>query len=165
MPKLTNKPNEAFMTALKTAGYGFSYETNSGNVSYHRLPTKDADGNYVYNELPIDTKEITTIEKLADKHLEAPELSLIQSACLYAELDIDEHLPVLIKTIKLTDRKRAAKLAAQFSPARTLIYSKLYNRLQGLKAEMKVQFPTVDFDQLYSVTNLKSAWASALTLD
>ena len=163
--KLPNKPTDAFITALETAGYGISYETNSGNAEYHRLPTKDVDGNDVYNELPIDTKEITAIEKLADKHLEAPELNLIQSACLYAELDIDERLPVLIKTIKLTDRKRAAKLAAQFSPTRTLIYSKLYNRLQSIKAEMKVQFPAVDFDKLYSATNLKSAWVNALTLD
>lgn len=161
--KLMNKPTTAYLTELAAAGYGISYETNSGNAEYHRLPTKDAEGNDVYSDVPVDLIAIT---KLAKSHIDQePELTVLQAGSVYSELDLDEHLPVLIKAIKATDKKRASKLSAQFAPTRSLIYSKFHARLQNIKAEMKIQFPLVDFDKLYSATNLKSAWASALTID
>ena len=157
--KLPNKPNDAFLLALKTAGYGMSYETNSGNAEYHRLPTKDEDGNDVYDDAPVNQ---AAIDAIVNAHIDQmPSLSKRQFNRFLAHTGLDDAIAARLAVLKLISRAQYADLKVWFNdPVCPIKYDTVYNKIQAIKNDLPVQVPPL----VLSANALKSDWNSAATL-
>ena len=159
MPKLTNKPTTAYLTALTAAGYGISYETNSGNAEYHRLPTKDVDGNDVYNDVYNDVPvDLVAITALSTAHIEQyPLLTQRQYIWFLHKSGLTSALDLRIAQLGAN----GADLLLWFKyPTGNNSYDKVYSKLNSLKAELKLLVPLLS-DSLFSATNLEKIWTDA----
>lgn len=159
MQKLSNKPTDAFITALTAAGYGFSYETTSGNVNYHRLPTKDADGNDVYDDAPVNQ---SAIDAIVNAHIDSmPTLTKRQFLRFLAHTGIDDAIAARLAVLKPISRAQYADLKVWFNdPVCPMKYDTLYDKIQEIKADLPVQVPPL----VLTATALKSAWNSSANI-
>lgn len=154
--KLPNKPTDAFITALKTAGYGMSYETNSGNAEFHRLPTKDADGNDVYDDAPVNQ---SAIDAIVNAHIDSmPQLTRRQFNRFLAHTGLDDAIAARLAVLKPISRAQYADLKVWFNdPVCPIKYDTVYDKIQAIKADLPMQVPPL----VLAANALKSAWDSA----